>query len=83
VQLVLKLQLLEIRRSLCGGSLARFSVWLVRRLSQSEVISEDREVPQRINKLCAIRVDLTDEQWKTLDPLIPKPRTRSDGRRKS
>src|SRR5438128_11451248 len=24
--------------------------------------------------------DLTDEQWKTLDPLIPKPRTRSDGR---
>src|SRR6266436_3239963 len=24
--------------------------------------------------------DLTDEQWKTLDPLIPKPRIRSDGR---
>src|SRR5258705_11675676 len=24
--------------------------------------------------------DLTDEQWKILDPLIPKPRTRSDGR---
>src|ERR1700683_1818785 len=23
--------------------------------------------------------DLTDEQWKTLDPLIPKPRTRSAG----
>src|SRR6201997_5917277 len=26
--------------------------------------------------------DLTDEQWKPLDPLIPKPRTRSDGRRR-
>jgi transposase len=37
-------------------------------------------VPQRINTICAIRVILTDEQWKTLDPLIPKPRTRSDGR---
>jgi transposase len=24
--------------------------------------------------------DLTDEQWKTLDPLIPKPRRRRDGR---
>jgi transposase len=24
--------------------------------------------------------DLTDEQWKTLDLLIPKPETRSDGR---
>jgi transposase len=24
--------------------------------------------------------DLTDEQWKVLDPVIPKPRTRSDGR---
>ena len=24
--------------------------------------------------------DLTDEQWNILDPLIPKPRTRSDGR---
>ncbi len=24
--------------------------------------------------------DLTDEQWKILDPLIPKPRIRSDGR---
>src|SRR6202048_2202790 len=24
--------------------------------------------------------DLMDEQWKTLDPLIPKPRRRSDGR---
>src|SRR5207237_6507474 len=24
--------------------------------------------------------DLTDEQWKTLDPLIPKPRRRGDGR---
>jgi len=25
--------------------------------------------------------DLIDEQWKALDALIPKPRTRSDGRR--
>jgi len=24
--------------------------------------------------------DLTDEQWKILDPLIPKPRRRRDGR---
>ncbi len=24
--------------------------------------------------------DLTDEQWNILNPLIPKPRTRSDGR---
>jgi transposase len=24
--------------------------------------------------------DLTDEQWETLDPLIPKPRRRRDGR---
>src|ERR1700692_1739253 len=24
--------------------------------------------------------DLTDEQWNILDPLIPKPRTRADGR---
>ena len=24
--------------------------------------------------------DLTDEQWKTLDPLIPKPMKREDGR---
>ncbi|WP_396127139.1 transposase [Edaphobacter bradus] len=26
------------------------------------------------------RRDLTDEQWKTLDLLIPKPRRRRDGR---
>jgi transposase len=29
--------------------------------------------------MCHAR-DLTDEQWKILDPLIPKPRTRPDGR---
>ena len=34
----------------------RATVRLVRRVSLSEVISEDREVPQRINTLCAIRV---------------------------
>jgi len=28
----------------------------------------------------SLSCDLTDEQWKTLDPLIPQPRTRSDGR---
>jgi transposase len=32
-----------------------------------------------VTPMCHSR-DLTDEQWKTLDPLIPKPRTRSDGR---
>jgi transposase len=25
-------------------------------------------------------MDLTDEQWSVLDPLIPRPKTRSDGR---
>jgi transposase len=37
-------------------------------------------VPQRINTCMCHSRDLTDEQWKTLDALIPKPRTRSDGR---
>jgi transposase len=38
------------------------------------------EVPQGIHtRMCHAR-DLTDEQWKILNPLIPKPKTRSDGR---
>jgi hypothetical protein len=32
-----------------------------------------------VSPMCHSR-DLTDEPWKTLDALIPKPRTRSDGR---
>ena len=44
-----------------------------------EVISEDREVHNR--SVCDVPFALlTREQWKALDPPIPKPRTRSDGR---
>jgi hypothetical protein len=37
-------------------------------------------VPHCINTAMRHTRDLTDEQWKTLDPLIPKPRRRRDGR---
>jgi transposase len=35
---------------------------------------------QRINSGMRCTRDLTDEQWKILDPFIPKPRRRRDGR---
>src|SRR6202035_465758 len=37
-------------------------------------------VPHGINTGMRQTRDLTDEQWKTLDPLIPKPMKREDGR---
>ena len=37
-------------------------------------------VPHCINTAMRHTRGLTDEQWKTLDPLIPKPRRRRDGR---
>jgi len=37
-------------------------------------------VPHGINTGMRQTRDLMDEQWKTLDPLIPKPRRRRDGR---
>jgi len=37
-------------------------------------------VPHCINTAMRQTRDLTDEHWKTLDPLIPKPRRRRDGR---
>jgi transposase len=39
-----------------------------------------RHVPRRHQHRNAHPRDLTDQQWKTLDPLIPKPRRRCDGR---
>jgi hypothetical protein len=50
---VLNMRLHDARSA---GQFARSSVRLVRRVSQSEVVSEGREVRQRINTLCAIRV---------------------------
>ena len=38
------------------------------------------ECPHGINTGMRHTRDLTDEQWKTLDPLIPKPRRRRDRR---
>ena len=38
------------------------------------------ECPHGINIGMRCTRDLTDEQWKTLDPLIPKPGRRPDGR---
>ena len=38
------------------------------------------ERPHCINTGMRHTRDLTDEQWKTLDPLIPKPMKREDGR---
>jgi transposase len=39
-----------------------------------------RNASNRINTRMRHTRDLTDEQWQTLDPLIPRPRKRSDGR---
>jgi transposase len=39
-----------------------------------------RSASNGINTRMRYTRDLTDEQWQTLDPLIPKPRKRRDGR---
>jgi transposase len=63
---------------------AHDSSWLV---GYSEVIparptgpAVAPECPHGINIGMRCTRDLTDEQWKTLDPLIPKPGRRPDGR---
>jgi transposase len=59
------------------------SVWFVE-LESNFANFADRvltpECPRGINKGMRNTRDLTDEQWKIFDPLIPKPRRRGDGR---
>jgi transposase len=59
------------------------SVWFVELESNfanfaDRVLTPER--PRGINKGMRNTRDLTDEQWKIFDPLIPKPRRRGDGR---
>jgi len=44
-----------------------------------EVVRLTLAIERRVGIKTGMRTrDLTDEQWKTFDPLIPKPRTRPD-----
>jgi transposase len=47
---------------------------------QPSPIGATPECPHGINTEMRCTRDLTDEQWNILDPLIPKPRRRRDGR---